>query len=122
MLNSVKEKVTLLTEVPDAVAFYLDSEFPINSDALTKVKGNESAGSLLNNLAENLKKLEDWSFAKETISLTAKAAGAKPGQLMFPLRIALSGKSGGPDLEAILTILGKKECLRRLQRFINLLA
>ena len=122
MLNSVKEKVTLLTEVPDAVAFYLDSEFPINSDALTKVKGNESAGSLLNNLAENLKNLEDWSFAKETISLTAKAAGAKPGQLMFPLRIALSGKSGGPDLEAILTILGKKECLRRLQRFINLLA
>ncbi|MBT6167944.1 glutamate--tRNA ligase [Akkermansiaceae bacterium] len=122
MLNSVKEKVTLLTEVPDAVAFYLDSEFPINSDALTKVKGNESAGSLLNNLAENLENLEDWSFAKETISLTAKATGSKPGQLMFPLRIALSGKSGGPDLEAILTILGKKECLRRLQRFINLLA
>ncbi len=122
MLNSVKEKVTLLTEVPDAVAFYLDSEFPINSDALTKVKGNESAGSLLNNLAENLKNLEDWSFAKETISLTAKATGSKPGQLMFPLRIALSGKSGGPDLEAILTILGKKECLRRLQRFINLIA
>ena len=87
-----------------------------------RVKGNESAGSLLNNLAENLKNLEDWSFAKETISLTAKAAGSKPGQLMFPLRIALSGKSGGPDLEAILTILGKKECLRRLQRFINLLA
>jgi len=114
--------VTLLTEVPDAVAFYLDSEFPINSDALTKVKGNESAGSLLNNLAENLKNLGDWSFAKETISSTAKATGSKPGQLMFPVRIALSGKSGGPDLEAILTILGKKECLRRLQRFINLLA
>ena len=122
MLNSVKEKVALLTEVPDAIAFYLDPNFPINSDALNKVKGNESAGPLLNGLAENFENLEDWDSAKETVALTAKAAGAKPGQLMFPLRIALSGKSGGPDLGAILTILGKKECVRRLQRFIEFLA
>jgi glutamyl-tRNA synthetase len=41
---------------------------------------------------------------------------------MFPLRIALSGKSGGPDLGAILGILGKNECVRRLKRFTDLLA
>jgi glutamyl-tRNA synthetase len=122
MLNSVKEKVTLLTEVPDAVAFYLNHNFPVNSDALAKVKGNENAKPLLNNLAENFKNLENWNLAKEEITLTAKAAGAKPGQLMFPLRIALSGKSGGPDLGSIITILGKEECIRRLQRFIDLLA
>jgi glutamyl-tRNA synthetase len=41
---------------------------------------------------------------------------------MFPLRIALSGKAGGPDLGAILEILGKEECLRRIQRFTALLS
>ncbi|MDG2399001.1 MAG: glutamate--tRNA ligase family protein [Akkermansiaceae bacterium] len=122
MLYSVQAKVSLLTEVPDAVAFYLDSEFPINSDALTKVKGNENVSALLNSLAGDFENLESWDLAKETITLTAKAAGAKPGQLMFPLRIALSGKPGGPDLGAILTILGKRECVRRLQRFTALLA
>lgn len=122
MLGSIQEKVSLLTEVPDAVAFYLDPEFPINSDALTKVKGNEQVRTLLKSLTINFENLENWGLAKETIGLTAKAAGAKPGQLMFPLRIALSGKQGGPDLEAILTILGKKECVRRLKRFTDLLA
>ncbi|MDA7684381.1 hypothetical protein N8571_02235 [Akkermansiaceae bacterium] len=52
---------------------------------------------------------------------TAKANGAKPGQLMFPLRVALSGKTGGPDLGVILEILGKEECVRRIQRFTSLL-
>jgi glutamyl-tRNA synthetase len=122
ILDSIKEKVSLLTEVPEAVAFYLNAEFPINSDALAKIKSSQNAGTLLNSLAENFESLENWDFAKETIGLTAKKADIKPGQLMFPLRIALSGKSGGPDLEAILKILGKKECVRRLQRFTDLLA
>ena len=86
------------------------------------MKANENARSLLNSLAGNFENLENWDLAKETIVLTAKAASAKPGQLMFPLRIALSGKSGGPDLGAILGILGKNECVRRLKRLTDLLA
>ena len=117
MLRSVQKKVSLLAEVPGAVAFYLDPEFTIDSGALTKIQGDQNAGTLLNNLAGVFENLENWDQAKETIGSTAKAAGAKPGQLMFPLRIALSGKAGGPDLGAILTILGKEECIRRLQRF-----
>lgn len=121
MLLSIQEKVSLLTEVPEAISFYLDPEFPIDPNAIEKVKGNANAEPLLSQLAKDFEALDDWSKAKETIGNTAKAAGAKPGQLMFPLRIALSGKSGGPDLGAILEILGKTECVRRLVRFTSLL-
>ena len=122
MLKSIQEKVSLLTQVPDAVSFYLDPEYPIDSEPLAKVKGNDSAGALLTALAETFQGLTDWSDPKSVIGSTAKAHGAKPGQLMFPLRIALSGKAGGPDLGAILEILGKEECLRRIQRFTALLS
>jgi len=122
MLASVQEKVSLLTEVPDAVAFYLDPEYTIADDALEKVKKNESAGILLTALAATFTELTDWSKAKDSISETAKENGAKPGQLMFPLRIALSGKSGGPDLGAILEILGQEECVRRINRLTTLLS
>lgn len=122
MLLSIQEKVSLLTDIPAAVAFYLDPEFPIDAEALDKVKGNELAATLLSNLADDFSQLEDWSGAKEQIGITAKDQGAKPGQLMFPLRIALSGKTGGPDLGDILGILGQKECFRRLKRFIGLLS
>ena len=122
MLKSIQEKVSLLTQVPDAVSFYLDPEYPIDSEPLAKVRGNDSAGALLTALAETFQGLTDWSDPKSVIGSTAKAHGAKPGQLMFPLRIALSGKAGGPDLGAILEILGKEECLRRIQRFTALLS
>lgn len=122
MLLSIQEKISLLTEIPDAVAFYLDPDFTIDATALDKVKKNESAASLLKNLTERFSELTDWTLAKEAIGETAKANGAKPGQLMFPLRIALSGKSGGPDLGAILEILKKDECIRRLNRFSTLLS
>ena len=38
---------------------------------------------------------------------------------MFPTRVALSGQSGGPDLGAILEILGKDESIRRIRRTIS---
>lgn len=122
MLASVQEKVSLLTEVPDAVAFYLDPDYPIANDALDKVKKNQAAGKLLTALAVTFTNLSDWSGAKSSIGETAKKNGAKPGQLMFPLRVALSGKSGGPDLGAILEILGQEECVRRINRFTALLS
>ncbi|MEJ6580573.1 MAG: glutamate--tRNA ligase family protein [Akkermansiaceae bacterium] len=119
MLSSVQEKVSLLTEVPEAVSFYLDPEFPIEEQALEKAR---QAVPLLEALSQSFSGLGDWSTAKEAVGATALAAGAKPGQLMFPLRVALSGKSGGPDLGAILEILGKNECVRRINRLTTLLA
>ncbi|MEN8737027.1 MAG: glutamate--tRNA ligase, partial [Akkermansiaceae bacterium] len=82
---------------------------------------NEIASNLLAALATDLNSLSNWSEAKAQIGTTAKANGAKPGQLMFPLRVALSGKAGGPDLGDILQILGKDECIRRINRITTLL-
>ena len=119
MLASVQEKVTLLTEVSDAIAFYLDPDFPIDEQSLEKAR---QAAPLLTALSQSFADLADWSSAKDIVGTTAIASGAKPGQLMFPLRVALSGKSGGPDLGAILEILGRDECVRRINRLTSLLA
>ncbi len=119
--TSVQEKVSLLTEVPEAIAFYSNPDYPIDPEQLAKVGKNEQAAALLGALATAFETLSDWSAAKDTIAATAKENGAKPGQLMFPLRIALSGKGGGPDLGAILAILGQEESVRRIRRTVGLL-
>ena len=122
LATSIQEKVSLLTEVPEAIAFYNDPQYPIDPEQLAKVSKNEQARPLLTALAQAFENLTDWSQAKDTIGTTAKENGAKPGQLMFPLRIALSGKGGGPDLAVILEILEKEESVRRIRRIIDLLA
>jgi glutamyl-tRNA synthetase len=118
---SVQEKVKRLTEVPAAIAFYLNNDFPLDPEMLDKVRKNEAANDLLTRLAEAFASLDDWSEAKSTIGATAKANGSKPGQLMFPTRIALSGQGGGPDLGDILDILGQEECVRRIKRAVETL-
>jgi len=74
---------------------------------------------LLTALANDFAALTEWSAgsARHQLGETAKAAGAKPGQIMFPVRVALSGKSGGPDLGDILGLLGKERCAKRLEDF-----
>ena len=114
---AVREKVRLLSEVPAALDFLLLDVIETEPEALEKVRQNAQAATLLAALAENLAALEDWSAdsAKHAIGETAKAHGAKPGQLMFPTRVALSGKAGGPDLGEILAILGRERSAARVR-------
>jgi glutamyl-tRNA synthetase len=119
----VREKVRLLSEVPAAIGFLLADTFELDPEAVEKVKGNAAAKGLLAALAGDFAALPEWSAdtAKHQLGETAKAAGAKPGQLMFPLRVALSGKSGGPDLGDILGLLGRERCVTRLKAFSEIL-
>ncbi|MBT7958033.1 MAG: glutamate--tRNA ligase [Akkermansiaceae bacterium] len=118
---SVQEKVKLLTDIPNAISFYLNPDFPYDESALAKVKKNAFAKDLLGKLADSFEVSDSWGNAKELIGITAQANDTKPGQLMFPTRVALSGQAGGPDLGAILKILGKDECVRRLRRAVCIL-
>ena len=121
--SAVKEKVRLLSEVPAAIDFLLLDEYPQDAEAITKVRGNAAAKGLLATLAENLTALPEWSAdaAKAALNDVAKAAGAKPGQLMFPLRVALSGRGHGPDIGDILTILGQDRSASRVRDFSEML-
>ncbi len=119
VIAAVKEKVRLLGDVPAAVDFLLKEDFSYDEEAVTKVRGNAAAGGLLAALANAFEAVSDWSAdaAKAALNDTATAAGAKPGQLMFPLRVALSGRAHGPDLGDVLNLLGKDRCVKRVRDF-----
>lgn len=117
-IAAVKEKVRLLSEVPHAIDFLVTDTAEADPQAVAKAKGNPNSAHL-GALADHLESLTDWSadIAKEAIGEVAKANGAKPGQLMFPTRVALSGRASGPDLGDIFTILGKEKTVARLKAF-----
>ena len=123
VIAAVKEKVRLLGEVPAAVDFLLKDEFAYDDEAVTKTRGNAAAKDLLAGLADAFEGIADWSAdaAKAAINDVAKTAGAKTGQLMFPLRVALSGRAHGPDLGDILNLLGKERCALRVKKFAEIL-
>jgi len=123
VIAAVKDKVRLFGDVPAAVDFLLKEDFEYDGEAVAKVRGNAAAGGLLSALAAAFEGISEWSAdaAKAALSETATAAGAKPGQLMFPLRVALSGRAHGPDLGDVLNLLGKDRCVARVRHFAGML-
>jgi len=117
----IQEKVRLLSEVPDALCFLLTDEIPIDSDAAAKVRGNAAAPAALDQAAEMLAGLPEWTAdaVKAVLAEAAQAHGMKAGQLMFPLRVALSGRSAGPDLSGMIELLGRDTCVKRIRHFVH---
>ena len=118
VIAAVKEKVRLLSEVPAAIDFLISDTAPTDEEAVAKAKANPNA-ALLSAVAEQFSNLTDWNadIAKNAIGEVATANGAKAGQLMFPIRVALSGRAHGPDLGDIFAILGKEKTVERLRSF-----
>ena len=123
MAAAVKEKVRLLSEVPAALDFLLADVFAYDDEALAKVRGNMAAISLLPTVAKQFAEIDEWSAdsAKAALGEVAKAASVKPGALMFPLRVALSGRGHGPDLGDILDLLGKDRATRRVRQLAEMM-
>jgi glutamyl-tRNA synthetase len=113
----IKERVSFLHEIPDKVA-YLFSEPPVPAAAefIPKKSNLPKTVELLTlgrGLIEALAVFSD-ADAEAFIKAEAEKAGVKLGDLMMPLRVALTGSRVSPPLFGSIRILGAKRCLDRI--------
>ncbi|MEZ4397369.1 MAG: glutamate--tRNA ligase [Candidatus Krumholzibacteriia bacterium] len=68
-------------------------------------------------LADGLAAVEDFGAEvfKAALKDAGKAVGAKGKELFMPVRVALTGRTHGPELAAVAAILGRDEVLARLR-------
>jgi len=63
------------------------------------------------------------AFDAEAVNLAlhnfVEQNGLKFGDVMPPLRIAVSGQQSGPDLAPVLAVLGKEKVLARIRKTIE---
>jgi glutamyl/glutaminyl-tRNA synthetase len=64
----------------------------------------------------------DWNAAELEKVLKAEAvkAGAKAGEFVHPIRVAVTGRTVGASLYHTLEVLGKERTLARCQRTLSL--
>ena len=122
----VKSRIEIFPDIPELIDFF--EELPEYDTALythKKMKTNEETSlSVLKELYPVLEELDDYSndSAYERLIKFAEEHGYKNGYVLWPLRIALSGKANTPcGATEIMEILGKDECLLRVRKGINLL-
>jgi glutamyl-tRNA synthetase len=115
---SVKEKVSLLSEIPAWVHYFFREDYPFEADVTEKLKSKAENATLLRAAATAFTTLIEWTEAsvQTGVEEAAKANSLKPGALMPLLRAALSGQSRGPGVTTIAHLVGKDSTLRRIER------
>ncbi len=114
-LTGLKPRAETLEALAENAAFYLRrAPLPIGDKArkLLTADALETLGRFRGALAEQ----EDWSEAGlEALTRGfAEAAGLKLGQIAQPLRAVLTGATASPGLFEVMAVLGREECLARL--------
>lgn len=71
---------------------------------------------LLKIVGDRLEAISEWNivFIGDTLMQVCKDSGLKTGEFFMILRVAITGKKVSPPLNESMEILGKDECLRRL--------
>ena len=94
---------------------------PSHPDVAAREHLNEAGRAVLKELSTRLKALPDWATAPvgATLKETVKSLGVKPPQVMMPFRVALTGQTQTPAIDAIAAALRKEVVLERLDRAIT---
>ncbi|MDA0666377.1 MAG: glutamate--tRNA ligase [Planctomycetota bacterium] len=115
LVSVFQERITLFSELP-AQAAGMFGELPEYDQKAQKALQAEGVSSVLQAVAKAVDAsswpMEDFSATVKTV---AEELGLGMGKVMKPVRAALTGTLGGPELADVVRILGKKRSMKRLQ-------
>ncbi len=123
MVEITREPLTLLSDITDAVPYFFGQDVEIEPEVQKDVLDTEISQDVLK---EFVKQAEDWDFSEENLheKLEAfrgefKEKGIKPKVTMWAIRAAVTGRTKGADMTAILAILGKDRSMYRIKKAIK---
>ena len=123
MLEVTREPLVLLSDITDAVSYFFGDSVEVEPQVQTDVLDTETSQEVLKTYLEQSK---DWEYTEENLheKLEAfrgyfKEKGIKPKVTMWAIRAAVTGRTRGADMTAILAILGKEKVEKRIKAAIK---
>ena len=121
ILKLYQERARTLAELADGLAPFFQDEVVIDEALRKKYFSKDLTGAFVL-LRERFQALKDFRAAvlEETFRTTVEELGLTVKDVIHPLRVALSGRTGGPGMFEFIEALGKSPTLRRMERAIPL--
>jgi glutamyl-tRNA synthetase len=118
LMPELKQRAKTLIELTDTAAFLVRA-LPLRMEPKAAAVLTPEARIILREVAGTLARTD---FTSSSINLAlrdfAASTGRKLGQVAQPLRVALTGSTASPGIDATLAALGKEEALARLEAVI----
>lgn len=123
IFSAMNDRVKTLQEFADASDYLFKDEFYYDEAAVKKLFSKNDAAENIKLLMEKMKALT--TFNREELEKLFKYIFEKhdisPGRLNKPVRLALSGKTMGPELLDIIMIIGRDKTLKRLGNALDII-
>jgi glutamyl-tRNA synthetase len=116
VVEAVGERLKKINDVLEVAGFLFTPELMLDPAAVEDLKKMKRVDEILPRLSEYVATLEpfDVTTAETELRKTADALGVKAGDLIHPLRLALTGQKTGPGIFETLVLVGREEALERL--------
>ncbi len=117
VVDAVKDNIVTLNEISGYIDMFVDEKYHVSREAAEILRGNTVA-EILKALHEVLTQSEisRKNFYSTLIHSVREKTGLKAKSILMPLRAAVTGRTSGPELEKIFSILGKESILKRLEQ------
>lgn len=119
-MNTLRARASTLNEMADALMFYCNAPEIFEAKGVKKYF-KSSAKNALTFLRNKLQKADFDSEVslKEAFDETMKKFDIKMIKIAQPVRIAITGRSVGPGIYEMLTVLKKDESLKRIDKMLD---
>lgn len=119
LVSVVRHNCVLLSDISKYVPVFFENDFTLTSEMKSVVEKEESIKLIkfIKNNIENIDEITD-EYMKSLIKMAQKETGLKGPALYHPLRYALTGSTEGSELSHVCELLGKKNVLYRLSKFV----
>jgi glutamyl-tRNA synthetase len=116
VIELVKTELTTLSEIGSHIDIFFDDKYKMTAE-VRNILDNEKAHKVIIAFNEYLKTDKDnlQELYPSAIKYTKEKTGAKGKELFMPIRVALTSKTTGPELDKVFAIIGKEAALKRLK-------
>ena len=117
----MRERLTFARDLAEAT--YLFAEPETYEEAGVRKRWKAESARLVRAYAERIAAVEAFDAASLETALRAlaEAEGVGAGQIVHPVRLAVTGVTTGAGLFEMMEVLGRDACLRRLERAASVL-
>jgi glutamyl-tRNA synthetase len=114
-MPGLKERAKTLLDLVDSAGFIFASR-PLEMDAKAVALLTDDTRKLIGTLKGILAEVTPWTAetTESAIRAFAETGSLKLGAIAQPLRVALTGRTTSPGIFDVLAVLGRDECLARL--------
>ena len=121
VLSLCQEKIKSLETLPDFVYYFFNENYAYDAKGMARIEKATNSQLLFEEVIACFEGLSAWNLPslEEALNGLAEKRQLKPFAFFPLIRMATSGRTGGPDLLPMIEIMGENRVLPRLQSFLE---